>query len=731
MTHEEIKKLEENTEKYKKVLALVYADGDVSSVERNRLISLKNELGLSDSLCIAMESHFHETADLDKIEWEKLKEIHHCSLCHPDGSIHWQGINHSMLEYIEAGDTYIEASNGSSYTGLSEPFALSIGQSFEELLNEYGEIHIYDAIDDGKLEVFDEYKDLETYLKLRFDIRNEETLKNDYEKLVTTNIKLTDEEISKLADVIENKTYMSFENPKLKEVVFDYGDFRDLTPENKNRRGANGNGIIHIIQRRFERDELTDFQIATLLIKIAEISKTEKPSGYDESKTRAFINKDGLRVILQKNYNETSKTWLVSGYGLHDDNGRLTLEAAETIETGNAQYGYKPDHSRLRNQVGAVIASIDNIRQNQLAVKQEIENIKTEKGIKQIKTQNAKTVYDRAVLKERPNFISDKELITAFTAANYAKNALNNGSQSQMLKKAKNKKLIEIAGNQKLIDAYASELIVRGYTFNVQNTFSETNVTYSRTIKVSLENGKERRLENPSAEYLEKRNTEKSNIQDWEQKYSALSSDKLQSFINEPSFTKDMAQMVIDDFEGNGSPLLIDELGNICDKNIRETEETNAITAYMPSGITSKEIEIIEDFLTRHRDIPAEQRVEFLKLKDTFEEINERLVAKEERQTELERGESTSITRSEKEVIDDYISKVKENLSSSRKNAVEEVFESSKIALKNFSDNEKKIIGQYLFDNGAKDQKSLGNLLKKKVEPEHNHEINRDIERGR
>ena len=102
--------------------------------------------------------------------------------------------------------------------------------------------------------------------------------------------------------------------------------------------------------------------------------------------------------------------------------------------------------------MGAVIASIGNVRQKQLAVKQEIENIKIKKGIKQIKTQNAKTVYDRAVLKERPNFISDKELITAFTAANYAKNALNNGSQSQSLKKAKNKKLIDIAGNQKLID---------------------------------------------------------------------------------------------------------------------------------------------------------------------------------------------------------------------------------------------------------------------------------------
>ena len=103
--------------------------------------------------------------------------------------------------------------------------------------------------------------------------------------------------------------------------------------------------------------------------------------------------------------------------------------------------------------MGAVIASIDNIRQNQLAVKQEIENIKIKKGIKQIKTQNAKTVYDRAVLKKRPNFISDKELIKLLLLRQIMqKNALNNGSQSQMLKKAKNKKLIEIAGNLKLID---------------------------------------------------------------------------------------------------------------------------------------------------------------------------------------------------------------------------------------------------------------------------------------
>lgn len=405
MTHEEIKKLEENTEKYKKALTLVYADGDVTNVERNRLISLKNELGLSDSLCMAMEAHFHETADLDEIKVDEIKKIHHCHLCDNDGGIKWHGINHSMLEYIEVGDTYIEASNGGSYTGLREPFVLSIGQSFEDLLDEYGEKHIYDAIEDGKLQVFDEQNDLETYLKLRFDIRDEEQLRMDYQQ-------------------------------------------------------------------------------------------------------------------------------------------------------------------------------------------------------------------------------------------------------------------------------------------------------------------------------------EKSNNRDWEQKYSFLSSDKLHSFISDEAFTKDMAQMVIDDFEGNGSPLVIDELGNVCEKSIWESKEEDAIVDYMPSGITTREIEILEDFLTGHPNIPAKQRVEVLKLKDTLEEINERLIEREERTEEQSKHFHS---RTEKEIVKDYLDKIKDSLPASERNIVDEVIKASAKALSDFSEDEKKVIGKYLMENGAKDQQSLEKLLKKKVEPEHEQEIRRgiEIERGR
>lgn len=405
MNHEELKKLEENMDKYKKALTLVYADGDVTSVERNRLISLKNELGLSDSICMVMESNFHEVADQDAIDLEKAKKIHHCHLLDGDCAIKWHGIDHSMIEYLEIGDTYIEASNGGSYTGLREPFVLSIGQSFKDLLDEYGERHIYDAVNDGKLQVFDEQNDLEVYLQLRFDIRDEQ------------------------------------------QVISDY-------------------------QKEAERD--------------------------------------------------------------------------------------------------------------------------------------------------------------------------------------------------------------------------------------------------------------------WEQKYSFLSSDKLHTFINEEYFTKDMAQMIIIDFEANGSPLVIDELGNVCEKNIWESEEGNAITAYMPSGITTKEIEILDNFLTGHSDIPAKKRVELLKLKDTLEEINEKLIEREEKQESLEKEKASKIirerTRTEKELVDEYISKVKENLSSTSKTAVEEVFESSKIALQSFSDNEKEIIGKYLFDNGATNDVNLGKLIKQKIQPEHKKEIKREID---
>ena len=141
--------------------------------------------------------------------------------------------------------------------------------------------------------------------------------------------------------------------------------------------------------------------------------------------------------LLQKNWEDSGKTWLVSGYGLVDEIGKLTIEATETIKAVTASYGYKPEHSFLREQVGAVIASISSIRQQQEKVKDLKSRTKIEKGIKTISTANPKTVYDRAVLKTNPKNSSDKDLITAFTAINFAINSLENKNKSDLFKHTK------------------------------------------------------------------------------------------------------------------------------------------------------------------------------------------------------------------------------------------------------------------------------------------------------
>lgn len=606
MTHEEIKKLEENTEKYKKALTLVYADGDVTNVERNRLISLKNELGLSDSLCMAMEAHFHETADLDEIKVDEIKKIHHCHLCDNDGGIKWHGINHSMLEYIEVGDTYIEASNGGSYTGLREPFVLSIGQSFEDLLDEYGEKHIYNAIEDGKLQVFDEQNDLETYLKLRFDILDEEQLRMDYQQKKETP---------------ELKTYhvLKEEDVKGLEIISD-DDFSDIV-----------DSII-----------LNDYKHIPNAVRLPDL-KAELAEKLGLSKDTAFI--------LKKNATH-----------IRPDRKRAYDQALDTEE-------YRQIPHVMRE---ASFALVDN------------------------RTKNFQLLFDD---------INDIKKINKIV---FNKDELGN--------------YLVTVGKVDRRDGISEQY----------NTVVGVGVAPTISALRFPEEQPATRLR-PSPTTVDEsisQNTEKSNSRDWEQKYSFVSSDKLHSFISDEAFTKDMAQMVIDDFEGNGSPLVIDELGNVCEKSIWESKEEDAIVDYMPSGITTREIEILEDFLTGHPDIPAKQRVEVLKLKDTLEEINERLIEREERTEEQSKHFHS---RTEKEIVKDYLDKIKDSLPASERNIVDEVMKASAKALSDFSEDEKKVIGKYLMENGAKDQQSLEKLLKKKVEPEHEQEIRRgiEIERGR
>lgn len=683
MTHEEIKKLEESFDRYKKALALVYADGDVTSVERNRLISLKNELGLSDSDCMVMEARFHETADQDGIKWEELKDRLHCHLCDSDGKIRWNGIDHSMLEYIELGDTYIEASNGSSYTGLREPFVLSIGQSFEELLNEYGEKHIYDAIKDGRLQVFDEQKDLETFLKLKFDILDQEEMEVEYLKKIKG--------IGSDSQVLENPMLEHGSSPK--------NNIQQPSPVVNQKRVENNNLLKWVTQEIYdEADGLTGNEI------FAKYDNTPVPIAILPEKAAIIFNGLTDRNIY------SGKAYFID----HMVNHHAELDVREYQELQNDLDNFDRVYLDPKNE-SIAFEKDKNEKKYSIIIKQDLQGHllfyksyhygdKTKKRFIEIDLEKLEKKLSVEVGNSSINHPEEPglgRLLSALTDINSVNETIT--FVNEKLKTEKKRNTVVGVGVVPTISA------LRFPEEQPATRLRPSPTTVDESIS---------------------QNTEKSNNRDWEQKYSFLSSDKLHSFISDEAFTKEMAQMVIDDFEGNGSPLVIDELGNVCEKSIWESKEEDAIVDYMPSGITTREIEILEDFLTSHPDISPKQRVEVLKLKDTLEEINERLIEREERTEEQSKHFHS---RTEKEIVKDYLDKIKDRLPASERNIVDEVMKASAKALSDFSEDEKKVIGKYLMENGAKDQQSLEKLLKKKVEPKHEQEIRRDIEieRGR
>ena len=681
MTHEEIKKLEESFDRYKKALALVYADGDVTSVERNRLISLKNELGLSDSDCMVMEARFHETADQDGIKWEELKDRLHCHLCDSDGKIRWNGIDHSMLEYIELGDTYIEASNGSSYTGLREPFVLSIGQSFEELLNEYGEKHIYDAIKDGRLQVFDEQKDLETFLKLKFDILDQEEMEVEYLKKIKG--------IGSDSQVLENPMLEHGSSPK--------NNIQQPSPVVNQKRVENNNLLKWVTQEIYdEADGLTGNEI------FAKYDNTPVPIAILPEKAAIIFNGLTDRNIY------SGKAYFID----HMVNHHAELDVREYQELQNDLDNFDRVYLDPKNE-SIAFEKDKNEKKYSIIIKQDLQG--------HLLFYKSYHYGD----KTKKRFIEiDLEKLEKKLSVEVGNSSINHPEEPGL------GRLLSALTDINSVNETITFVNEKLKTEEKRNTVVGVGVVPTISALRLPEEQPATRLR-PSPTTVDEsisQNTEKSNNRDWEQKYNFLSSDKFHSFISDEAFTKEMAQMVIDDFEGNGSPLVIDELGNVCEKSIWESKEEDAIVDYMPSGITTREIEILEDFLTGHPDIPAKQRVEVLKLKDTLEEINERLIEREERTEEQSKHFHS---RTEKEIVKDYLDKIKDSLPASERNIVDEVMKASAKALSDFSEDEKKVIGKYLMENGAKDQKSLGNLLKKKVEPEHNHETNRDIERGR
>jgi hypothetical protein len=90
--------------------------------------------------------------------------------------------------------------------------------------------------------------------------------------------------------------------------------------------------------------------------KTRDIKFKDKP----EHLGRVELKKNGIIAIVsnQRKQGDTEK-WLLTGFDSYDDK----KTASEAIQTVIAQYGYTPEFSDIRKQVGTVVASISCIPQ--------------------------------------------------------------------------------------------------------------------------------------------------------------------------------------------------------------------------------------------------------------------------------------------------------------------------------------------------------------------------------
>ena len=139
--------------------------------------------------------------------------------------------------------------------------------------------------------------------------------------------------------------------------------------------GKHGLGIRHIIEERTKKDNLNQDEITALSALILETVRTGDITRNSDS--QAEFTKNGIVAIVRKDFYGSEKNWVLTGFGYNEQSDREKYrEATEAIQTVIAQYSQSPDYSYFRNQVGAVIASLD------ITISHNLEKSNTEKLIK-------------------------------------------------------------------------------------------------------------------------------------------------------------------------------------------------------------------------------------------------------------------------------------------------------------------------------------------------------------
>jgi len=155
------------------------------------------------------------------------------------------------------------------------------------------------------------------------------------------------DDIKRLSNILETGESQIIQNEKLGGVSIDKG-----------HTGKEGYGLLHIIEGRYNKDKLNEDRITAVLYKVMDAAK----NGYitdsinireKKDDKRIGIEKDGIIAILSRRKG-TQEKFVITGYEIN----KKKEEAAEAIQTVIARYGYTPEFSDFRKQVGAVVSSI-------------------------------------------------------------------------------------------------------------------------------------------------------------------------------------------------------------------------------------------------------------------------------------------------------------------------------------------------------------------------------------
>jgi len=155
------------------------------------------------------------------------------------------------------------------------------------------------------------------------------------------------EDFNCLSNILYTGKSCSVLSEKIGDVSFDKG-----------KTGTDGYGLLHIIERRNEKYKQNEEKITALLYKVMDATK----KGYfsdsikidnKNDEERIGLEKDGIIAIISRRKG-TQEKFVISGYEIN----KKKEEATDAIQTVIARYGYTPEFSNFRKQVGAVVSSI-------------------------------------------------------------------------------------------------------------------------------------------------------------------------------------------------------------------------------------------------------------------------------------------------------------------------------------------------------------------------------------